>query len=49
MDYINFLIAAQKVFSQVEASRTHSAVEEAPAHDAYMRLLMRLPPDSEML
>ena len=48
LDYINFLIAAQKVFSSVEASRTHPA-EEAPAHDAYTRLLMRLPPDSEML
>jgi len=49
MDYINFLIAAQKVFSSVEASRTHPAQEEAPAHDAYTRLLKRLPPDSEML
>ena len=48
MDYINFLIAAQQVFSSVEASRTHPA-EEAPAHDAYTRLLKRLPPDSEML
>lgn len=49
MDYINFLIAAQQVFSSVEASRTHPAEEEAPAHDAYTRLLKRLPPDSEML
>jgi len=49
MDYINFLIAAQKVFSSEEASRTHPAEEEAPAHDAYTRLLKRLPPDSEML
>ncbi len=48
MDYINFLIAAQKVFSSVEASRTHPD-KEAPAHDAYTRLLKRLPPDSEML
>jgi len=48
MDYINFLIAAQKVFSSVEASRTHPD-EEAPAHDAYTRLLKRLPPDSKML
>jgi len=48
-DYINFLIAAQKVFSSVEASRTHPAEEQAPAHDAYTRLLKRLPPDSEML
>lgn len=49
MDYINFLIAAQQVFSNVEASRTHPAEEQAPAHDAYTRLLKRLPPDSEML
>jgi putative transposase len=35
MDYINFLIAAQQVFSSVEASRTHPAGEQAPAHDAY--------------
>ena len=49
MDYINFLIAAQRVFSSVEASRTHPAEEAAPAHDAYTRLLKRLPPDSEML
>src|SRR5210317_2065564 len=48
MDYINFLIAAQNIFSSVEASRTHPA-EEAPAHDAYTRLLKRLPPDSQML
>jgi hypothetical protein len=49
LDYINFLIAAQQVFSHVEASRTHPAEEEAPAHDAYTRLLKRLPPDSERL
>jgi hypothetical protein len=49
MDYINFLIAAQQVFSSVEASRTHPAEEQAPAHDAYTRLLQRLPPDSERL
>jgi len=49
MDYINFLIAAQRVFSSVEASRTHPAEKEAPAHDAYTRLLKRLPPDSEAL
>ncbi len=51
MDYINFLIAAQQVFSHVEAARTHpaEAEEQASAHDAYTRLLKRLPPDSEML
>jgi len=49
LDYINFLIAAQRVFSSTEASRTHPAGEAAPAHDAYTRLLQRLPPDSQAL
>jgi len=49
MVYINFLIAAQQVFSSVEASQTHPAEEQAPAHDAYTRLLKRLPPDSQAL
>lgn len=49
MDYINFLIAAQRVFSSLEASRTHPAEALAPAHDAYTRLLQRLPPDSNAL
>lgn len=49
LDYINFLIAAQQVFSSVEASRTHPAEDHAPAHDAYTRLLKRVPPDSDKL
>jgi putative transposase len=49
MDYINFLIAAQQVFRSVEASRTHPLEEGAPAHDAYTRLLQRLPPESKKL
>jgi hypothetical protein len=51
LDYINFLVAAQQVFSSVEASKTHPAPvgDSAPAHDAYTRLLQRLPPDSEAL
>ena len=49
LDYINFLVAAQKVFSSVEASKTHPAKENAPAHDAYTRLLKRIPPDSDAL
>jgi putative transposase len=49
LDYINFLIAAQQVFSSVEASRTHPAEDQAPAHDAYTRLLKRVPPDSDKL
>ena len=49
MVFINFLIAAQQVFSSVEASQTHPDEEQAPAHDAYTRLLQRLPPDSQGL
>jgi putative transposase len=49
LDYINFLIAAQRVFRSTEASRTHPAEEQGPAHDAYTRLLKRIPPDSQML
>lgn len=48
-DYINFLVAAQQVFSTVEAARSHPEGEQKPAHDAYTRLLQRLPPDSEAL
>jgi hypothetical protein len=48
-DYINFLVAAQQVFSTVEAARSHPEGEHQPAHDAYTRLLQRLPPDSEAL
>lgn len=44
-DYINFLVAAQKVFSTLEAARSHPEGESGPAHDAYTRLLQRLPPD----
>jgi hypothetical protein len=49
LDYINFLVAAQQVFSSIEASKTHPGGEAAPAHDAYTRLLQRLPPDSTAL
>lgn len=49
LDYINFLIAAQTVFSSVEASKTHPAEMGAPSHDAYTRLLQRLPPDNDAL
>ena len=50
MDYIQFLIAAQPVFSNVEAARCDPRVgAERPAHDAYTRLLRRQPPDSAAL
>ena len=46
LDYINFLIAAQRVFSTVEAAKVSLDEMRQPAHDAYTRLLQRTPPDS---
>lgn len=47
LDYIQFLISAQTVYSNTEAARRDSCSEpERPAHDAYTRLLCRHPPDS---
>jgi len=48
-DYINFLVAAQQMFSTVEAARSLPDGQDKVAHDAYTRLLQRLPPDSEAL
>jgi putative transposase len=45
-EYIQFLIAAQRVYSCVEAERVSP---EGAAHDAYTRLLSRVPPDTEAL
>ena len=49
LDYIHFLVAAQKEFTCTEASRSHPDGEDAPAHDAFTRLLQRRPPDTEAL
>ena len=49
MDYINFLPAAQKSFTCSEAARCQPKSGEAPAHDAFTRLLRRQPPDTEAL
>jgi putative transposase len=49
LDYIHFLIAAQKVFTCTEAARCAPEGERAPAHDAFTRLLPRQPPDTEAL
>jgi putative transposase len=49
LDYIHFLIAAQKVFTGTEAARCAPEEERAPAHDAFTRLLPRQPPDTEAL
>ncbi len=49
LDYIHFLIAAQKVFTCTEAARCQLGREEAPAHDAFTRVLSRKPSDTEAL
>lgn len=48
-DYINFMVAAQTVFSTTEAARCRPETAKGAAHDAYTRLLQRIPPDSEAL
>ena len=48
-DYIAFLLAAQRVFSCTEAARCQPLTAEAPAHDAFTRLLTREPPDTAAL
>jgi hypothetical protein len=49
LDYIHFLIAAQKVFTCTEAARSQPENLDPPAHDAFTRLLKREPPDTETL
>lgn len=46
VDYVQFLIAAQRVYSCTEAARCQ---QEDIAHDAFTRLLTRQPPDTEAL
>ena len=49
-DYIQFLIGAPRVVSGTEAARVQpKSGTEAPAHDAFTRLLHRLEPDPERL
>lgn len=49
IDYIDFLIGTQRVYSCTEAERVNPIEESGPAHDAYTRLLHRLFPTSERL
>jgi hypothetical protein len=49
LDYIHFLIAAQRAFTCTEAARCQPGKPDAPAHDAFTRLLRRSPPDMEAL
>jgi len=48
-DYIQFLIAAPRVVSATEAARVQPRDPDAPAHDAFTRLLHRLEPDPATL
>jgi len=48
-DYINFLIATPRSVSATEAAKVQGDEEQAPAHDAFTRLLHRLEPDAATL
>jgi putative transposase len=48
-DYINFLIAAQKAYSCVEAERVQPKTANPAAHDAITRLLHRMEPSTAQL
>jgi hypothetical protein len=48
-EYINFLIATPRQVSATEAARVQPEQGQAPAHDAFTRLLQRLEPDAETL
>ncbi|OGD57858.1 hypothetical protein A3K78_10545 [Candidatus Bathyarchaeota archaeon RBG_13_52_12] len=49
LDYINFLLAAQKAFTCTEAARCQPDKPLSPAHDAFTRLLKRQLPDTGAL
>lgn len=48
-DYINFIIATPRDVTATEAERVQPESKDAPAHDAFTRLLQRLEPDSQTL
>jgi hypothetical protein len=48
-DYINFIIATPREVTATEAERVQPESTDAPAHDAFTRLLSRLEPDAEQL
>lgn len=48
-DYINFIIATPRVVTATEASSCQPESTNAPAHDAFTRLLSRLEPDAGQL
>ena len=48
-DYINFIIATPRRVTATEAERVQPVSQDAPAHDAFTRLLTRLEPSAEQL
>lgn len=48
-DYLQFLIAAQSRFTCTEAARCQPDAPDRPAHDAFNRLLLRLPAKTRAL
>jgi hypothetical protein len=48
-NYIDFLIAAPKAVSALEAARVQPEQPDPPAHDGFTRLLHRLEPDPDTL
>jgi putative transposase len=48
-DYINFVLATPKYLTATEAARVQPVSRNAPAHDAFTRLLQRLEPDADTL
>lgn len=48
-DYINFIIATPRTVTATEASLCQPESRNAPSHDAFTRLLLRLEPDPEVL
>jgi hypothetical protein len=49
VEYINFLIATQKVYSCSEAERVQLLTEGSASHDAINRLLHRIEPDPKQV
>src|SRR3954452_4700465 len=47
--YINYLIASPRTVTCTEAARGHPPQSDAPAHDAFSRLLYRADSDPEAL
>lgn len=48
-DYINFIIATPRTVTATEAASCQPESRNAPSHDAFTRLLLRLEPDPEVL